>query len=108
MIVPTESDFAGCDLAGRHLLPFPLSFRCHLPAALRPPPPVLWTSTATMLGRPELPDIVRQTDQHPLPTDLLQTPQQKMPEAAALFDLSKDRLHNCLASGIEPTSPLGP
>lgn len=53
-----------------------------------------------LLGCPELPDIVRQTDQCPLPPDLLHPPQQELPIAAALFDLAEDRLDDRFAPGI--------
>src|SRR5229473_5281451 len=55
----------------------------------------------------QLQNVVRETDHGPLPLHLLQTTQEKLPEAARLFDLSKHRLHDRFAPGVDGRSHLG-
>src|SRR5260370_13532629 len=55
----------------------------------------------------QLQNVMRETDHGPLPLHLLQTTQEKLPEAARLFDLSKHRLHDRFAPGADGRSHLG-
>src|SRR5713101_212463 len=55
----------------------------------------------------QLQNVVRETDHGPLPLHVLQTPQEELPEAARLFDLSKHRLHDRFAPGVDGRSHLG-
>src|SRR5258707_13884983 len=55
----------------------------------------------------QLQNVMRETDHGPLPSPLLQTTQEKLPEAARLFDLSKHRLHDRFAFGVDRRPRLG-
>src|SRR5215470_9765944 len=50
---------------------------------------------------------MRETDHRPLPLYLLQTAQEKLPEAACLLDLSKHRLDHRLAFRVDSRPDLG-
>ena len=81
--------------------------------------PVGWTSHA--LGQPggpcssggqsaaaeQLEQVVASADQGPLGVDLLQTPQQELPEAPARLDLAEDRLHRLHPQSVTLTTPFG-
>src|SRR5258708_13492854 len=55
----------------------------------------------------QLQNVVRETDHGPLPLHLLMTTEEKLPEAARLFDLSKHRLHDRFAFGVDRRPRLG-
>src|SRR5258708_32990575 len=55
----------------------------------------------------QLQNVMRETDHGPLPLHLLQTTQEKLPEAARLFDLSKHRLHDRFAFSVDRRPRLG-
>src|ERR1019366_1466092 len=54
-----------------------------------------------------LQNVVSETDHGPLSLHLLQTSQEKLRQAARLFDLSKHRLHYRFAPGVDGRSHLG-
>lgn len=66
------------------------------------PDPV--TRTAAAQGGPEFQDIVGRTDERPFAAHLLHPAQQELSIAAALLDLTEDRLDNCFATRIEPAT----
>ena len=56
----------------------------------------------------QLQQVVAGADEQPLPVRLRQTPQQELPEAPALLDLAKHRLHRLHPKGVARTSPFRP
>ena len=55
----------------------------------------------------KLQNIVCHADQRPLASHLRQPAQEKLPESARLFDLSKHRLHDRLAQRVHRRPHLG-
>ena len=55
----------------------------------------------------QLQQVVTGADQRPLALNLLQSPQQELPEASALLDLSEYRLHRLHAQRIALATPFG-
>ena len=56
----------------------------------------------------ELEQVVAGADQQPLPVNLLQAPQQELPESPALLDLTEHRLYCLHPQGVALTPPFGP
>ena len=56
----------------------------------------------------QLEQVVAGEDQRPLALDLLQTPQQELPETAALLDLAEYRLHRCHPQHVALPAPFRP
>src|ERR1700730_5077052 len=55
----------------------------------------------------QLENVVRRADQRPFALYLLESPQQELPEATGLLDLTNHRFDDCFALGIDRRARLG-
>ena len=80
----------------------------YLPTAAQSPQPLAGTSASPAQGGPQFQDIVCGTDERPFAAHLPHPPQQELPIAPALFDLTEHGLHDRFAPGIAPSPMLCP